>query len=175
MADASESGQRRRFFPKADAAVLSSRNGPPPTRPQTIWPIYDPDNFNNPIVQWSQEIEESCYPPKVDDYAPSSIPEALPQCLTDRYLRATLAKNERLRLSMLWYYTRDIFSEGEFLCGLREKVLLACESTGWEFAVIGLLDVNIYIRLATVGLPLVILPRGETICAHTVIQPPGVC
>jgi hypothetical protein len=36
------------------------------------------------------------------------------------------------------------------------------------------LDVNVYIRLATVGLQLAILPRGETLCAHTVTQPPGV-
>lgn len=75
---------------------------------------------------------------------------------------------------MLWYYTRDILKEPEFLSGLQEKAHLAQESTGWEFAVIGILDVNFYIRLATVGLQLGILPRGETICAHTVTQPPGV-
>ncbi|KAM3455111.1 hypothetical protein MY5147_008789 [Beauveria neobassiana] len=74
---------------------------------------------------------------------------------------------------MLWYYGRDLESEHEFLAGLQEKACLAQESSGWEFAVIGLLDVNVYIRLATVGLKLGILPRGETICAHTVTQPPG--
>ena len=77
---------------------------------------------------------------------------------------------------MLWYYTRDILKEtGEFLSGLQEKAYLAQESTGWEFVIIGILDVNLYIRLATIGLPLAILPRGETICAHTITQPPGVC
>lgn len=76
---------------------------------------------------------------------------------------------------MLWYYTRDIFEETEFLSGLQEKVCIAEESTGWEFAIIGILDVNFYVRLATIGVPLGILPRGETICAHTVAQPPGVC
>ena len=75
---------------------------------------------------------------------------------------------------MLWYYTRDILQETEFLAGLREKAQHAQESTGWEFAVIGILDVNKYIRLATIGLPLVVLPRGEIICAHTVTQPPEV-
>lgn len=75
---------------------------------------------------------------------------------------------------MLWYYTRDIINEPELLAGLQEKACLAQESTGWEYAVIGVLDVNVYIRLATVGLELAILPRGETLCAHTVTQPPGV-
>ena len=75
---------------------------------------------------------------------------------------------------MVWYYTRNIFQETEFLAGLQEKVCIAQETAGWEFAIIGILDVNFYTRLATVGVPLGILPRGETICAHTVAQPPGV-
>lgn len=102
------------------------------------------------------------------------IPEKPPD-FAERYLRAFLAEHERLRLSVLWYYTRDISSEDEFLAGLQEKAQFAQESTGWEFAVIGILDVDVYIRLATVGLELGILPRGETLCAHTVTQPPGVC
>ncbi|KAI0470064.1 histidine kinase HHK3 [Xylariaceae sp. FL0804] len=168
---APNAGQRLPFFPKSDAAVLSSRHGPPPARPQTVWPIFDPDNLDRPIDPWPADEGVSFYPPKTDEYAPSTIPP--PKCLSDRYLRAFLAKNERLRLSMLWYYTHQIFNESELLCGLREKVLLAQESTGWECVVIGILDVNIYIRLATIGLPLAILPRGETICAHTITQPPG--
>ena len=75
---------------------------------------------------------------------------------------------------MLWYYARDIMKEAEFLCGLQEKAQHAQESTGWEFVVIGILDVNKYTRLATIGLPLAVLPRGEIICAHTVTQPPEV-
>lgn len=75
---------------------------------------------------------------------------------------------------MLWYYGRDLGNEPELLSGLQEKVCLAQESSGWEFAIVGLLDVNVYIRLATVGVQVSILPRGETLCAHTVTQPPGV-
>lgn len=75
---------------------------------------------------------------------------------------------------MLWYYIRDVLQEDEFLAGLQEKAQLATESTGWEFAVAGLLDVNVYHRLATVGFPLGILPRGETICVHAVTHPHGV-
>jgi hypothetical protein len=75
---------------------------------------------------------------------------------------------------MLWYYTHNIFQESEFLSGLQEKVCIAQESTGWECAIIGILDINFYKRLATVGVPLGILPRGETLCGHLVAQPPAV-
>ncbi|KAL7905448.1 histidine kinase HHK3 [Trichoderma velutinum] len=172
MATASGTGRPKPFFPKADAAILSSRNGLPPARPRTVWPVYDPDNVDRPIGAWTPEVEKCFYPPKVEEFAASSIPDEL-MCTSERYLRAFLAENERLRSSMLWYYTRDILNETEFLSGLQEKAHLAQESTGWEFVVIGILDVNYYIRLASIGLPLAILPRGETLCAHTVTQPPG--
>lgn len=163
------------FFPKADAALLSpsSEKQSLPPRPTDVDPIFDVDNFNVPIAPWAPDTESCFYPLKKDPYASASIPKK-PASATSRYLRAHLAKNERLRLSMLWYYGRDIGNESELLSGLQEKVCLAQESTGWEFAIVGLLDVNVYIRLATVGVQVSILPRGETLCAHTVTQPPGV-
>ncbi|CAH0045330.1 unnamed protein product [Clonostachys solani] len=160
------------FFPRADAAVLTSQHEPLPARERTVGPIYDPRNFDKPIEPWPLAFGESLYPPKSDPFAPASIPEK-PPCLTEPYLRAFLARNERLRLSMLWYYTRGILDEPEFRAGLQEKVQLAQESTGWEFAIAGILDINFYIRIATVGVAISILPRGETLCAHTVTQPPG--
>ncbi|KAH7376846.1 histidine kinase HHK3 [Plectosphaerella cucumerina] len=160
------------FFPSADAAVLTSSHPLPRTRPQTPGPIFDPDGFFKPVKPWCQDTHESNFPPNAEPFATVSIP-APPACGSDRYLRATLAKNERLRLSMLWYYTRDILNETEFLSGLQQKVHLAKESTEWDFAIIGFLDVNYYTRLAAIGVPLGILPRGETICAHTINQPPG--
>ncbi|RSL72591.1 hypothetical protein CEP53_000997 [Fusarium sp. AF-6] len=164
-------GKPLSFNPKADATLLSSERNPPPPRPEVVGPIYDPEQVDDPIQSWSQDLESCFYPPKTDPYAPSSVPDK--PCPSPRYLRAHLAKNERLRLSMLWYYTRDIINEPELLAGLQEKACLAQESTGWEYAVVGILDINVYIRLATVGLQLAILPRGETLCAHTVTQPPG--
>lgn len=163
----------RAFFPKADAAILTSKHQPPLTRPQTIGPILDPDNLDEPISAWSEEIRSTLYP-KSDPDAPTSTLCNKPAGFEGKYPRATLAHNEALRLSMLWYYTRDVLKEEELLSGLQEKAHLAKESTGWEFAIIGILDINVYIRLATVGVHLGILPRGETLCAHTVIQPPGV-
>ncbi|KAH8678546.1 histidine kinase HHK3 [Xylariales sp. PMI_506] len=168
-----DGGKRTRFVPKADATVLSSsKPATPPARPRAVEPIYDPLNLDRPIDSWPTDTEDAFYPPKSDPYAPSSIPNA-PECQSDRYLRGFLAKDERLRLSMLWYYTRGILEETDFLLGLQEKAYLAKESTGWEFVVIGILDISLYIRLAAIGLPVTLLPRGETICAHTVVQPPG--
>jgi signal transduction histidine kinase/CheY-like chemotaxis protein len=162
------------FFPTADSTLLSStinhHNLPP--RPKAVGPVFDAKNFKTPVEPWDLDIESELYPPKEDPYAPSAIP-AEPSCPSTRYPRSRLAKNERLRLSMLWYYTRDIDKYPELLAGLQEKACLAQENSGWEYAVIGLLDANVYIRLATVGLQLAILPRGETLCAHTVTQPPG--
>jgi hypothetical protein len=162
------------FFPKADAAVLSCKLAPPPTYPATVGPVYDDENAKFPVLPWSHDVEKACYPPPNKPYAPATIPEKQ-QPLSHRYLRPTLTQNERFRLSMLWYYTRDIFKETEFLSGLQEKVRIAQETTGWEVAIVGLLDVNFYTRLAAIGAPLGILPRGETLCAHAVAQPPGVC
>lgn len=169
-------GQRIPFFPKVDSAILSPKHQRErsPIHPRTVGPIYDSENANRPIEPWSTAVEMCLYPQTAEAYAPAPIPGKPTAFSSDRYLRAFLAENERLRLSMLWYYTRDILKEAEFLSGLQEKAFFAQESTGWEFVVIGILDVNFYIRLVTVGLQLAILPRGETICAHTITQPPGV-
>ncbi|KAF5625921.1 hypothetical protein F25303_11232 [Fusarium sp. NRRL 25303] len=163
------------FFPKADAALLSSTvdKHSLPSRPKAIGPIFDANNFKVPIEPWTSDVDSSFYPPKPDPFAPSSIPSEAHCAPSSKYVRSRLAKNERLRLSMLWYYARDLDNEPELLAGLQEKACLAQESSGWEYAVVGVLDVNVYIRLATVGLQLAILPRGETLCAHTVTQPPG--
>lgn len=169
------SSNRVSFFPKADAFVLSSKHGQPPTRPQSVGPVYDPANADVPVAPYDQEAHEALYPPPDEPYGAAPVPDTLPMRASEKYPRAYMANNERLRLSMLWYYTRDILTESEFLSGLQEKVHMAKESTEWDFAIIGILDVNFYIRLATVGAPLGTLPRGETICAHTVTQPPSVC
>ncbi|KAH8880955.1 hypothetical protein GQ53DRAFT_703049 [Thozetella sp. PMI_491] len=167
--------QRVIFQPKADATVVTAKNGagtPLPTPMPTI--VFDADNLDKPLAPWPADAHRSCYPIPADPYAAAPVPGG-PGCPrpSERYLRAYLHENERLRLSMLWYYTRDILQEHELISGLNEKAVLAQETTGWEYVVIGLLDVHVYIRLATVGLPLAVLPRGETLCAHTVTQPPG--
>lgn len=164
------------FFPTAETALLlpSRSQQPLPPRPKTIGPIFDDAHFRSPLGPWTEEFDACFYPRKVDPYAPAPVPDEPTSTTSSPYLRAQLTKNERLRLAMLWYYTQDLENDPRLLARLQEKAILAHESTGWELAIVGILDVNVYIRLATVGVELAILPRGESTCSHTVNQPPGV-
>ncbi|KAH7383212.1 hypothetical protein BKA66DRAFT_463353 [Pyrenochaeta sp. MPI-SDFR-AT-0127] len=170
--------QRPTFFPKADATVLQSKNSPPllESRPTAVAPILDVDNHDRALHAWTVEVAESVYPSQDDIWAPATIPQrslCATQCSADRYLFPILTRNERLRLTMLFYYTRGVLEDQELMSRLQEKVLLAQESVGWEFVIAGLLNHNTYTRMVTVGLPLAVLPRRESTCAHTVNQPPG--
>lgn len=171
--------QRATFFPKADAAVLQSKHNPPlpETRPTVVAPILDVENHDRALNAWSVEVAESVYPSKDNIWTPAAIPER-PSCPTSctagRYLFPVLTRNERLRLTMLFYYTRGVLEDHELMSRLQEKVILAKETVGWEFVIAGLLNHNTYTRMVTVGLPLAVLPRRESTCAHTVNQPPGV-
>ncbi|KAH6633410.1 putative histidine kinase-like protein HHK3p [Boeremia exigua] len=166
--------KRTPFFPRADAAVLRSKHAPPSERPSEISPILDVDNATRALNNWSIEVAQHIYPDQTDVWAPATIPArpSMP-CATDRYLFPVLTRNERLRLTMLYYYTRGALEDVELQSRLQEKVYLAQDTVGWEFVIAGLLNHNTYTRMVTVGLPLAVLPRRESTCAHTVNQPPG--
>jgi len=171
----SASRPRQSFFPNADAAVLQTKYSPPATRPTEVGPIFDTENANKALDTWSIERTSNVYPQHTDIWAPVPIPDKHPTlCLTERYLAPVLTRNERLRLTMLFYYTRGALKDDELVSRVQEKVHLARETVGWEFAIAGLLDNNTYTRMVTVGLPLAVLPRRESTCSHTVNQPPGV-
>ncbi|KAF1930058.1 putative histidine kinase HHK3p [Didymella exigua CBS 183.55] len=162
------------FFPRADAAVLRSKYVAPTDRPSETAPIFDTDNATKALDNWSVEVAERVYPGQTDIWAPAKIPEKTStQCATDRYLFPVLTRNERLRLTMLFYYTRGALEDTELQSRLQEKVYLARDTVGWEFVIAGLLNHNTYTRMVTVGLPLAVLPRRESTCAHTVNQPSG--
>ncbi|KAF2849966.1 putative histidine kinase-like protein HHK3p [Plenodomus tracheiphilus IPT5] len=172
------SGQRANFFPRADATILQSKHlSPAPAdRPSVVAPILDFQNVDKALNAWSVDVAESLYPRSDDVWAPAPVPErvdSLDSCAADRYLFPILTRNERLRLTMLFYYTKGAQEDDELMSRLQEKVHLAKETIGWEFVIAGLLDHNTYTRVVTVGLPLAIVPRRETMCAHTVNQPPG--
>ncbi|KAI4656693.1 uncharacterized protein J4E78_006584 [Alternaria triticimaculans] len=171
-------GQRVAFFPKADAAVLASRHAAPASseRPTTTAPILDLENADKPLEPWTAEQVTSVYPSDGDIWTPAPIPAKTlcpPQCSSDRYLFPVLTRNERLRLTLLYYYTRGALEDVELMSRLQEKVHLAHETVGWEFVIAGLLSHSTYTRMVTVNLPLAILPRRESTCAHTINQPPG--
>lgn len=167
------------FFPKADAAVLLSKHAAPALaeRPTATAPILDPEHAKQPLDTLSPEHLESLYPEKDDDWAASPIPikaQCPSQCNAGQYLFPALARNERLRLTMFFYYTRGALEDEELMSRLQEKVLIAHETVGWEFVIAGLLNHNTYTRMVTVNLPLAVLPRRESTCAHTINQTPGV-
>jgi hypothetical protein len=167
--------KRASFFPRADAAVLRTKHAAPGERPSETAPIFDLDNASKALDMWSQEVAQHLYPDKTDVWAPAIIPpQPSTQCATNKYLFPILTSNERLRLTMLYYYTRGALEDDELQSRLQEKVYLAKDTIGWEYVIAGLLDHNTYTRMVTVGLPLAVLPRRESTCAHTVNQPPGV-
>jgi hypothetical protein len=171
--------QRVAFFPKADAAVLTSRHPAPALadRPTATAPIFDPEHADVPLDAWNAEDMQHVYPGKnnVCDASPIPTKEQCPRRYqTNPYLFPVLAPNERLRLTMLFYYTRGLLEDQELMSRLQEKVLLAHETVGWEFVITGLLNHNTYTRLVTVNLPLAVLPRRESTCAHTINQTPDV-
>ncbi|PSN73363.1 hypothetical protein BS50DRAFT_582905 [Corynespora cassiicola Philippines] len=168
-------GQRVSFFPKADACVLHTKRSPPSpnSRPTEVSPILDVENAGKALDAWSEELTRSVYPDKTDIWAPAPIPDEPATCSPSRYLFPVLTRNERLRLTMLFYYTHGALEDEELMSRLQEKVYLAKDTVGWEFVIAGLLNHNTYTRMVTVGLPLAVLPRRESTCAHTVNQPPG--
>ncbi|KAF2830928.1 hypothetical protein CC86DRAFT_344075 [Ophiobolus disseminans] len=170
--------KRETFFPKSDATVLQSRHTPPEpeSRPTAVAPILDVENADKALHSWSIDVAESIYPTRDSIWASAPIPTrtaCAKECASDAYLFPVLTRNERLRLTMLFYYTEGALEDQELMSRLQEKVVLAQETVGWEFTIAGLLDHNTYTRMVTVGLPLAVLPRRESTCAHTVNQPPG--
>lgn len=162
------------FFPSS-ADVIIEDPAPAsilPPRPEEIGPIFD-DRSATAMAAWSLENFQANYPPIQPNSMRASVPER-PIDFEDSYLYPTLARNERARLNMLWYYTRDLEQDSGLLRRLQDKVDLVKEFIGWEFVICGLLDNDVYTRLVTANLPLAILPRRESTCSHTILQPSGV-
>lgn len=161
------------YFPKAYGPSSNLRNlDAVPERPQEIGPVYDPEKANTPICAFNEQVHNANYqerPANVDADLPPSKPADFP----DRYLNPSLARHERLRLTLFWYYTRDVINDREFLSALQEKLDFVQQFMGWEFAIMGITSEHIYTRLVTAGLPLAVLPRRESTCSHTLTQAPG--
>lgn len=161
------------YFPKSDgpASRLNSASLPPP--PEEIGPIFDPVHSSQPLDAYDVDDIHAIYGDISSQTHDSKRPPSPPQEFNGRYLSPILTKHERLRLTLLWYYTRDIVNDKEFLASLQDKLDLIQQFMGWEFAIIGLLSEDVFSRLVTAGLPLAMLPRRESTCSHTVNQPSG--
>lgn len=166
---------RRSYFPKANHLFKRSDSDSPslPRRPSRIAPIFDQDHADQPLPPFDERQHAINYAEdSTDPYTTPLPPE--PADLSTPYLYPTLSRNERLRLTMLWYYTKDIADDEELLQKLQGIIRLVRSFIGWEYVIMGILSENTYHRLVTHGVPLAMLPRRESTCAHTINQKFGV-
>lgn len=103
------------FYPRADTAFgYGKRDASLPPRPQAVEPILDAVSLLEPLNSFSEVIHKQSYAPETSDDGTSRTPPK-PNGFKDPYLYPMLARNERLRLTMLWYYTRDLLGDNEIL------------------------------------------------------------
>lgn len=162
------------YFPKAAGPdSLQGRTMTLPLRPHSVGPVIDCANACKPISEFNDAVHAANFAPRPEGVE-ADLPPQQPEGFGDAYLMPSLTRHERLRLTMFWYYTRDILEDQDFLQRLQEKLELVQVLIGWEFAIVGLLSEDVFTRLVTAGLPLAIVPRRESPCSHTINQKPGV-
>jgi hypothetical protein len=161
-------------FPSAEG-----RNAPRdirslPLRPRSVGPVFDQAHATDPIAEFDRQAHNQNYT-NPDPDSVQALPPEQPPDFQDAYLMPSLSENERLRLTLFWYYTHanKMMEDKEFLLALQQKLDLVQAFMGWDFAIMGLISEHVFTRVATAGLPLAILPRRESTCSHTINQPPG--
>lgn len=133
----------------------------------------DLELYDNPISTFDEKAHGSYYAPRKDGIN-ADLPPPQPEGFSDPYLIPSLTRNERLRLTMLWYHTNDLLEDEDFLVRVQEQLDLVQTFMGWEFAIMGFVSEDIFTRVAAAGLPLALVPRRESPCSHTINQKPGV-
>ncbi|KAG8630361.1 hypothetical protein KVT40_001980 [Elsinoe batatas] len=129
-------------------------------------PVFDVKSGSEPLARFNDDYSH-VYPEYqvLEDNLDRPDPSILHE---DHYLYPVLTRNEYLRLTMLWYYTRDLAEDKDLLSRLHIKVELLKEFVGWDFAILGLLENHAYRRVVTSGIGLARLPRRESTCSHIV-------
>lgn len=165
-------GGPQAYFPHADASPPLFNVEELPPRPLGI-ELYDDDSLCLPLDGFDPNIHNTSYAPRSAGAEVDAPPEQ-PASFADEYLIPSLTKDERLRLTLLWYHTQDLTQDEEFLQRLQQKLKLVQGFTGFDIAILGLVSEDVFTRVVTVGAPLAVLPRRESTCSHTINQPPGV-
>ncbi|KAI0133967.1 hypothetical protein BJ170DRAFT_180910 [Xylariales sp. AK1849] len=142
-----------------------------PSRPSVVAPILDPAYVKEPLVAFDEAAHGQNYCGA--SQTGEAVEPPLPALLEHRYLAPSLSHNERLRLTLLWYHTRLIEQDEHLLAKIDALVKGVQQAIGWEYAIAGILDESTFTRLATANLPLVIVPRRESTCSHTITQAPS--
>ncbi|KUI71466.1 Sensor protein GacS [Cytospora mali] len=159
------------YFPQAEASAswLRPRQLPAQPRHDDLDAL---ETYNEPINEFDKKLHDTVYTPRKDGtYA--DLPPPRPEGFSDPYLLPSLTRNERLRLTMLWYHTDGLLDDKDFLRRLQEQLDLVQAFMGWEYAIMGLVSENMFTRVATAGIPLALVPRRDSPCSHTINQKPG--
>ncbi|KAK8169104.1 hypothetical protein BKA80DRAFT_253389 [Phyllosticta citrichinensis] len=133
---------------------------------------YDGENATKPLLEFHEAAHEIDHSARADAGPWAASPR--PSDLRDKYLMPTLTRNERIRLTMMWYHTRTLAEDQELLQKLQTTLALVRSFVGWPVVVCGIMDNHSYLRVATEGFPKASLPRRETMCAHTINSDSGV-
>lgn len=88
------------------------------------------------------------------------------------YLFPSLACNERERLTQLWLFQHGIDRDPAFQKHLNHLMTLVRMSSGYDIAILGLVDSDVYKRVATDGCPMTTQPRRDALGSHTILHPP---
>lgn len=159
--------EKYNFFPVLESAAIA------PEQPTSIGPILDPEKIDEPLAGYSETTHSNVFGPHTSLDSETSIP-ALPQGFNDRYLYPSLCKNEHMRLTMLWYFTRGLQEDAELLQKLSQILEMVKQFLGgWEIGIIGIVEAETFSRIVTTNMSLAMIPRRESPCSHTINQHPG--
>lgn len=159
------------YFPRNETEDSPSIKTTLPRRPSVVGPVYDTAYSKEPLQAFDEWLHCQSY----GGISPTGEAEEppLPPAFKTRYLFPTLARNERLRLTLLWYHCRLIDRDEQLLAKIDTLVKGVQKAIGWEYAIAGVLNESTYTRLAVANLPIARLPRRESTCAHTINQNPS--
>lgn len=129
------------YFPKVDRLFKRSDSDTPtlPRRPSKIAPIFDQEHADKPLHRFNEDQHQLHYAEGTTSPLTTPLPPQ-PDSFSSRYLFPTLSRNERLRLTMMWYYMRGIAGDEELLRKLQDIVRLVRTFIGWEFVIMGILS-----------------------------------
>ncbi|KAL1631814.1 hypothetical protein SLS56_004335 [Neofusicoccum ribis] len=136
------------YFPKVERLFKRSDSDTPtqPRRPYKLAPVFDPDHADQPLARYDETQHILSYAEGTTAPLQTPLPSR-PADFSSAYLFPSLARNERLRLTMTWYYTRGISEDEELLQKLRNIIKLVRTFIGWEFVIMGILSEDAYTRL----------------------------
>ncbi|GME29141.1 hypothetical protein GTA08_BOTSDO07707 [Neofusicoccum parvum] len=129
------------YFPKVERLFKRSDSDTPtqPRRPYKLAPVFDPDHADQPLARYDETQHILSYAEGTTAPLQTPLPPR-PADFSSVYLFPSLARNERLRLTMMWYYTRGISEDEELLQKLQNIIKLVRTFIGWEFVIMGILS-----------------------------------